>query len=111
MPVQLFLDKLSKSDQDLEANLSTMFQFVRGSMQYWLLRLSELWCVLREWGTPTLFLTSSCPEYECPEIVNYLQKVNNVPQKYPIGKLCCEDAVSVSTKFCKSSMLSLTLYF
>ena len=99
MPVQVFLDKLSKSDHNLEANLSTIFQSVRGSKQYWFLRSSEVRCMLREWGTPTLFLTFSCSEYECPVIANYLHKVNNVPQNYPIGKLCCEDPISVSRKF------------
>ena len=48
MPVQVFLDKLSKFDQDVEANLSTVFQSMRGSKQYWLLRSSELRCMLRE---------------------------------------------------------------
>ena len=98
MPVQTFLDKLSKSDQDVEANLSTVFQSVRGSKQHWFLRSSELRCMLREWGTPTLFLTSSCSEYECIEIASYLHKVNDVPHNYPIGKLCCEDPISVSRK-------------
>ena len=48
VPVGVFLDRLSKSDQDLEANLSTIFQSVRGSRQYWFLRSSELRCMLRE---------------------------------------------------------------
>lgn len=55
--------------------------------------------MLREWGTPTLFLTFSCAEYECPEIGNYLKKVNQVPDTYPAAKLCCEDPLSVSRKF------------
>ena len=99
MPVHVFLDKLSKSDGDVEANLSTIFQSMRGSKQYWFLRSSELRCMLREWGTPTLFLTFSCSEYECQDIFRYLQKVSNVPESYPIGKLCCEDPISVSRKF------------
>ena len=60
MPVNVFLDKLSKFDDDVEANLSTIFQWMRGSKQYWFLRSSELRCILREWGTPTLFLTFIC---------------------------------------------------
>ena len=93
-----FLDRLSKSDQDIEANLSTIFQSVSASKQYWFLRstCSELRSMLCEWETPMLFLTASCSEYESPEIASYLHKVNNVPQGYPIGKLCCEDPVSVS---------------
>ena len=62
MLVQVFLDKLSKSNQDVQANLSTVFLSKRGSKQYWFLRSSELPCMLREWGTPTLFLTLSCSE-------------------------------------------------
>ena len=75
MQVQLFLDKLSKSDHGLEASMSTIFKSVRGSKQFWFLRSSELRCMLREWGTPTLFLTFTCSEYECPVIANYLNKV------------------------------------
>ena len=50
-------------------------------------------------GYPTLFLTLSCAEYDSPEIARYLHKVNDVPDSYPIGKLCCEDPISVSRKF------------
>ena len=96
MPVQVFLNKVS---QQLEASLSTVFHSVRGSKQYWFLRSSELNCMVREFGAPTLFMTFSCAEYENPEIANYLHKVNDVPENYPIGKLCCEDPVSVSRKF------------
>ena len=99
MPVQVFLNKVSSSDQELETSLSTVFQSVRGSKQYWFLRSSELNCMVREFGAPTLFMTFSCAEYENPEIANYLHKVNDVPENYPIGKLCCEDPVSVSRKF------------
>ena len=56
MPVQVFLNKVAKSNQDVEGNLSTTFQSVRGSKQYWFLRSSELKCMLREWGTPSSFL-------------------------------------------------------
>ena len=55
--------------------------------------------MLREYGSPTLFLTLSCAEYESLEISRYLRKLNKVPDSYPIGKLCTEDPVSVSRKF------------
>ena len=90
---------MSNSDEDVEANLSTVFQSVRGSKQYWFLRRSEVLCMLREYGSPTLFLTLSCAEYESLEIANYLKKVNKVPDSYPIGKLCTQDPISVSRKF------------
>ena len=60
---------------------------------------SELRCMIREWDSPTLFLTFSCAEYESPDIENYLRKVNDVPPSYNIGKLCTEDPISVSRKF------------
>ena len=52
--------------------------------------------MVREWGTPTLFLTFSCAEYDCEDIARYLRKVNDQPSTYPISKLCVEDAISVS---------------
>ena len=55
--------------------------------------------MLREFGSPTFFLTLSCAEYDSPEIDTYLRKVNNVSASYPIEKLCTEDHLSVSRKF------------
>ena len=56
--------------------------------------------MLREWGPPALFLTLSCAEYDAPEMSTYLHKVNdNIPDNYPIGKLCTEDPISVTRKF------------
>ena len=80
-------------------NLCTMLQSVRGTKQYWFVRNSELKCMIREWGSPTLFLTFSCAEYESPDITEYLRRVNNVSSHYNIGKLCTEDPISVSRKF------------
>ena len=96
MPVGEFMDRVSNSEEDVE---DTVFQSVRGSKQYWFLRRSEVLCMLREYGSPTLFLTLSCAEYESLEIANYLKKVNKVPDRYPNGKLCTEDPISVSRKF------------
>ena len=55
--------------------------------------------MIREYGSPTLFLTFSCAEYDSPEIEHYLRKMNDVPLKYPIARLCTEDPISVSRKF------------
>ena len=79
MPIGEFMDRVSNSDEDVEANLSTIFQSVRGSKQYWFLRRSEVLCMLREYGSPTLFLTLSCAEYESLEIAKYLKKLNKAP--------------------------------
>ena len=57
--------------------------------------------MIREHGPPSLFLTFSCAEYDSPDIASYLHKVNDVPNGYPIGKLCAEDPLSVSRKFSK----------
>ena len=99
MSVRMLLDQVTTSDEHLEAHLCTMLQSVRGTKQYWFLRHSELKCMIREWGSPTLFLTFSCAEYESPDITEFLMKVNNVPPSYNIGKLCVEDPISVSRKF------------
>ena len=99
MSVGMLLDQVNSSDEHLESHLCTMLQSVRGTKQYWFIRHSELKCMIREWGSPTLFLTFSCAEYESPDITEYLMKVNNVPPSYNIGKLCVEDPISVSRKF------------
>ena len=97
MSVSKLLDSIEASYECVEANLCTMLQSVRGTKQY--LQNSELKCMIREWGSPTLFLTFSCAEYESPDITEYLRRVNNVPSHYNIGKLCTEDPISVSRKF------------
>ena len=99
MPVGEVIDNLSHSNREIEGNLSTVFQCMRGSKQYWFLRRSEVLCMVREYGSPTLFLTLSCAEYNSVEISTYLRKVNNVSERYPIAKLCREDPISVSRKF------------
>ena len=90
------MNRVLESDPDVEANLSTIFQQIRGTKQFWFLRSSNLKCMLRVYGSPTLFLTFSCAEYQSPDIIGYLRKV---PDSYPIGRLCCEDPISVSLKF------------
>ena len=99
LSVSMLLEQVNTSDEQLEARLSTMLQSVRGTKQFWYLRQSELKCMIREWGSPTLFLTFSCAEYDSPDITEFLMKVNDVPPSYNIGKLCVEDPVSVSRKF------------
>ena len=99
LSVSMLLEQVNTSDEQLEAHLSTMLQSVRGTKQFWYLRRSELKGVIREWESPTLFLTFSCAEYESPDITEFLIKVNDVPPSYNIGKLYVEDPVSVSRKF------------
>ena len=94
--VGMLLEQVNSSDEYLEAHLCTMLQSVRGTKQYWFLRSSELKCMIREFGPPTLFLTFSCAEYESPDITEFVRKVNDAPPKYSVAKLCVEDPVSVS---------------
>ena len=96
LPVGQFMSRVSESDPNVETNLSTIFQQIRGTKQFWYLKASDLKCMLREYGPLTLFLTFSCAEYQSADISGYLRKVNNVPDSYPIGKLCCEYPISVS---------------
>ena len=60
---------------------------------------TELRCMIRTWGLPTLFLTFCCVEYESPGIDRYLRRVNDVPASYDIGRLCTKDPILVSRKF------------
>ena len=95
MSVGAFMDKVDHSDEYVESRLSTVFSSIHGSNQYWLQRKSELKCMIREYGSPTLFITFSCAEY----IVEYLRKINGVSASYNAGRLCTEDSVSVSKVF------------
>ena len=99
MSVGAFMSKMGHSDEHLEASLSSIFSSVRGSSQYWFQRKSEVQCMIREYGSPTLFLTFSCAEYESPDIIGYLRKINGVSDSYSAGRLCTEDPISVSRKF------------
>ena len=73
VPVGEFMDRVSNSDQDVEANLSTVFQTAHSS-KYWYLRHSEVLCMVREFRLPTLFLTPSCTEYKCIENIQLPEK-------------------------------------
>ena len=90
---------IDKNDLELEGNLSTILQPVRGTNQYWYKVKGELKCMIREWGSPTFFLTLTCAEYDSADISQYLRTVNNVPQSYNIARLCTEDPISVSRQF------------
>ena len=59
--------------------------------------------MMREWGSPTLFLTFSCAKYESPDITDYLRRSIDVSASYDIGKLCTEDPISVSRKLSSHS--------
>ena len=97
--VSALLNDINNSDLALESNLTTMLQSIHGTKQYCFMRKSDFDCMVREWGSPTFFCTFSCAQYESPDIIEYLRKVNNVPDSYDNGRLCTEDPISVSHQF------------
>ena len=98
LSVSSLLQQARSSNDQLEANLSTMLQSVRGTIQYWIKRQSKLKTMIKEFGPPTFFLTFSCAEYEAADIADYLRKLNKVPSSYSISKVCTEDPICVSRK-------------
>ena len=84
MTASSLLSNVQSNDEHLEANLCTMLQSVHGTKHYWFVRKSELMCTICEYGSPTLFLTVSCAEYESTIIANYL-KLDNVPPAIILG--------------------------
>ena len=94
--VKQYMEGINSSDSNTEANLYTVLQSVRGTKQFWYQKKSDVMAMVREYGSPTLFLTLSCAEYDSVDID---AKVNNVTETYPTSKLRVEDPVSVSRKF------------
>ena len=88
MTASSLLSNVQSNDENLEANLCTMLQSVRGTKHYWFVRKSDLMCMIGEYNSPTLLITFSYAEYESTIIANYLRKLNYVPPSYNIGKLC-----------------------
>ena len=86
---------VNKSDECIEVNLSTIFQSIYGTKQYWFHRSSELKCMLREWGSNSLhYFRLCCAEYDSEHIARYLREVN--PPNVPVSKCCTEDPILVS---------------
>ena len=68
MSVAALLSKVRTSDDELESNLSTMLQMVRGSKQYWFICQGEVKTMIREYGPPTIFLTLNMIHLTSPTI-------------------------------------------
>uniref|UniRef100_A0A1X7VS88 Helitron helicase-like domain-containing protein n=1 Tax=Amphimedon queenslandica TaxID=400682 RepID=A0A1X7VS88_AMPQE len=45
-----------------------------GTNQYWFLVKGEVKAMIAMYGSPTLFLTISCAEYDSADIAQYLRK-------------------------------------
>ena len=97
--VRQFVAGINSSDEGIEANLSTVLQSVRGTIQFWFRQKGDVMVMIREFGCPTLFVTLSCAEYDSVDMDRYLRKVNTVAESYPIERLCADDPISVSRKF------------
>ena len=59
---------VDKNDLELEGNLSTILQPVCGTNQYWYKVKGELKYMIREWGSPTFFLTLTCAEHDSADV-------------------------------------------
>ena len=93
--VKQFVDGINSFDAGIEANLSTVLQSIKGTKQFWFRKKSDVMAMIREYGSPTLFLTCSCAEYNSVDIERYLRKVNELPDSCPIVRmiqfLCLEN--------------------
>ena len=64
VPVRDFVDHVATNEEHIEASLSTVFWNMHGSN--WYLCRSEVFCMVREYGSPSLFLTLSCAALRYP---------------------------------------------
>ena len=95
------MSRVSESNPNVKANLSTIFQQIRETKQFWYLKASDLKCMLREYGPPTVFLTFSC--VNTSRLISMaISEKSTTSDSYPIGKLWCEDPISVPRKFSKN---------
>ena len=106
MSAKQLLQRVDSNDKELEANLATMMQSVRGTKQFWFLKKSELQCTVHEWGFPTFFLTFSCAEYDSEDIATYLHKLNNVPFNHPLENSVQKTPFQCPDSFLRSFMTS-----
>ena len=60
MSVSALLHGVATRNEHLEANLCTMLQSVRGTKQYWFAKQSELRCMIRASGPPTVSHIQPC---------------------------------------------------
>ena len=68
MTATALLTRVNSNDKELESNLNTMFQTMRGTKQYWYFRKSEMNCMIQEYGSPMFFLIFSCAKYSSIDI-------------------------------------------
>uniref|UniRef100_A0A1X7VHV1 Helitron helicase-like domain-containing protein n=1 Tax=Amphimedon queenslandica TaxID=400682 RepID=A0A1X7VHV1_AMPQE len=66
--------KIHVLHEEFEGNLSTMLAPIRGTNQYLFRVKGEVKAMIAEYGSPTLFITLSCAEYNSADIAQYLRK-------------------------------------
>ena len=85
LPVGQFMSRVSESDPNVEANLSTIFQQIRGTKQFWYLKASDLKWMLREYGPPTLSSRSTVLNTSRLTSVAISEKSTMSPTAIPSG--------------------------
>uniref|UniRef100_A0A1X7VS67 Helitron helicase-like domain-containing protein n=1 Tax=Amphimedon queenslandica TaxID=400682 RepID=A0A1X7VS67_AMPQE len=68
------LEKLNVLDEEFEGNSSTMLAPLRGTNQCWFRVKGEVKTMIAKYGSPMLFFTLSCAEYDSADIAQYLTK-------------------------------------
>ena len=97
------LKKCHKKDEAIEKELSTLFQKVKGSKEYWASQGGNLRAMDQEFGPSTLFVTLSCAETKWPWRRDYLEALNGDTVEGKdgvyIGTLIAKERTAVSEFF------------
>uniref|UniRef100_A0A1X7SKZ1 Helitron helicase-like domain-containing protein n=1 Tax=Amphimedon queenslandica TaxID=400682 RepID=A0A1X7SKZ1_AMPQE len=93
-----------------------------GTNQYWFLVKGEVKAMIAEYGSPTLFLTLSCAEYDSADIVQYLRKdffnivilqrgvLGEVEQYYVKKNIKCVERLIITSSYgLKMLLLSVSI--
>uniref|UniRef100_A0A1X7U262 Helitron helicase-like domain-containing protein n=1 Tax=Amphimedon queenslandica TaxID=400682 RepID=A0A1X7U262_AMPQE len=63
---------INVDDNSIDESSKNVIQV--GTNQYWFRVKGEVKAMIAEYGSPTLFLTLSCAEYDSADIAQYLRK-------------------------------------
>eukprot|EP00116_Pleurobrachia_bachei_P000093 sb/3460355/ len=77
MTVQELLARVKKNDANLVRKMTRCLTNIPGTEQYWSSAKVKLDAQLEKFGSPTWFLTLSPAEWDWPELIDYLRKVNS----------------------------------
>ena len=93
LTVGRYLDMVS--NDEIEADLTSIFSRLRNSEQYWIKPCNDLNCMTMYCGPATWFLTLSPSEWTWDEMGDYLRKINPSLKEISISALVANDPVSV----------------